>query len=863
MDTLVLTADIGFTEIECRNLLLKDIVFESKKVIREINLYNNEFDSLCFKEFPNLTSIISENNTTPAKMILNNLPNLIHLQSVQDKLISIDINNAPNLKYLYLEKNNIENIDINHLININMVYILETKLRKLKIDSLKKLHTLFCNLNKLDSLQVTDLPLITELDCSNNQISKLNLSNLPSITQLNCQHNNLETLIIKNCLNLQNLDCSNNLINNLIDSLPNLKNLKAFNNQLSKLTLGLYPNVNFVYCQNNKISDTLNLINHSKLILFDCSYNNINNINLLNLNLFRELRCGNNSIDKMYLEGIPNMNRIYCNNNSFKELTLHNLKLELLDISNNKDLKYLKLESLPKLKSIFNLNTPLEFVISKDQWVFENSTNLYNGAEPIYNPNLKYICCSDKNITAIKSKLNSLGIQNCEVNSYCTFTPGSIFYSLIGNTIFDVDNNGCDSNDVKIPNVKFTITGGTESGTLIANSSGSYFFPFQTGTHTIQPSLENQTHFTVNPTSYILSPPFSQNQYIQDFCFTPKDVISNIDLSISPKSPPARPGFNAQYSIVITNTGNQIENGIINFEFEVTKMDFVSSDLAPTNQSDESLSWNYIDLLPYETRKFNVEFRINSPFDNPPINAGDELVFSCNTTNHDFTLKQIVVGSYDPNDKTCLQGNAITPEMVGDYVHYMIRFENTGNYAAENIVVKDVIDTSKFDVSSLQITDSSHEAWARIKGNVVEFIFEKIELPFNDEENDGYITFKIKTKPNLDLGAELKNEANIYFDYNLPVLTNEAKTVVAIPDLIHDETETAHFEVFPNPTANTVGYLSSDLVYKAEVFSIDGRLLQSSLFPGNEIEVKHLPDGSYVLKIYTRNKVQVGRFVIE
>lgn len=97
---------------------------------------------------------------------------------------------------------------------------------------------------------------------------------------MNCQHNNLETLIIKNCLNLQNLDCSNNLINNLIDSLPNLKNLKAFNNQLSKLTLGLYPNVNFVYCQNNKISDTLNLINHSKLILFDCSYNNINNINL-------------------------------------------------------------------------------------------------------------------------------------------------------------------------------------------------------------------------------------------------------------------------------------------------------------------------------------------------------------------------------------------------------------------------------------------------------------------------------------------------------------------------------------------------------------------------------------------------------
>jgi transcriptional regulator with GAF, ATPase, and Fis domain len=45
------------------------------------------------------------------------------------------------------------------------------------------------------------------------------------------------------------------------------------------------------------------------------------------------------------------------------------------------------------------------------------------------------------------------------------------------------------------------------------------------------------------------------------------------------------------------------------------------------------------------------------------------------------TLNQTVVNSLDPNDKICLEGNKITPEMVGKYVHYSIHFENSGNFS--------------------------------------------------------------------------------------------------------------------------------------------------------------------------------------
>ncbi|KGO91091.1 DUF7619 domain-containing protein, partial [Flavobacterium enshiense] len=137
-----------------------------------------------------------------------------------------------------------------------------------------------------------------------------------------------------------------------------------------------------------------------------------------------------------------------------------------------------------------------------------------------------------------------------------------------------------------------------------------------------------------------------------------------------------------------------------------------------------------------------------------------------------FVFHQRVVNSYDPNDKTCIQGTTIAQSQVGKYVHYMIRFENTGTFPAQNIVVKDMIDTNKFDINSLVPLKGSHPFVTNItSGNKVEFIFENINLPFDDANNDGYVAFKIKTKPSLVVGNTFSNSASIYFDYNFPIVT--------------------------------------------------------------------------------------------
>jgi uncharacterized repeat protein (TIGR01451 family) len=197
--------------------------------------------------------------------------------------------------------------------------------------------------------------------------------------------------------------------------------------------------------------------------------------------------------------------------------------------------------------------------------------------------------------------------------------------------------------------------------------------------------------------------------------------------------------------------------------------------------------------------------------------------------------------------------------MVGEYVDYLIRFENTGNYAAENVVVKDIIDTKTFDVSSLQITDASHEVYTRIEGNKVEFIFENIQLPFDDANNDGYIAFKIKNLPSLVLGDSLKNLADIYFDYNFPIRTNEAQTTIALPSITKDfNTEV---NVYPNPVKDILYFETNENWSKAEIYDIAGRIIRYSILNGQSIDVSGLESGTYFVRLKDGEKVGLVRFV--
>jgi hypothetical protein len=95
-------------------------------------------------------------------------------------------------------------------------------------------------------------------------------------------------------------------------------------------------------------------------------------------------------------------------------------------------------------------------------------------------------------------------------------------------------------------------------------------------------------------------------------------------------------------------------------------------------------------------------------------------------------------------------------------------------------VLKDTL-SSKLDLNSLQITGSSHNFIANLNDNILTFRFEDILLVdsfTNFKGSCGFVSFKIKPLNSIVLGDSILNKAAIYFDFNAPIITNNAATYV-------------------------------------------------------------------------------------
>ncbi len=584
---------------------------------------------------------------------------------------------------------------------------------------------------------------------------------------------------------------------------------------------------------------------------------------------------GNNPVDKVIFGSSPG-NLMYSSTNSSFDLTnfggyqLLSLlsgartgrdNVRIIDCPN---LNFLSMKNGLNYRNI-NCNEPA----SGETWT-QSTLNL-----GIVNcPNLSFMCVDEGEQDHIQEKINSMGLQNqVQVNSYCSFVPGGTFYTINGNSKFDENSNGCDLTDAAIPNFKFSIANGTNTGEIISNTSGNYTMPLASGTYNITPLLENATYFNVSPATLTAVFPNDVSPFTQNFCITPNGIHNDLEIKVIPADN-ARPGFDSSYKISYKNKGTQSQSGTISFTFDDAVLDFVNANPTVSSQAINVLNWNFTDLQPFETREIVVTLNVNSPMEVPSVNGGDILNYSLSVnslltdetpTDNLFNLNQTVVNSFDPNDKTCLEGNTITPEMVGKEVHYLIRFENTGTANAENIVVKDMIDTTKFDINSLIPIDGSHPFVTKISNtNKVEFIFENINLPFDDANNDGYVAFKIKTKPTLVVGNSFSNTASIYFDYNFPIITNTATTTVALlanVDFVFED----YFKIYPNP-ANDVLNIESKKTIEVTSINIYNALGQIVLVIPNaqqtkSVDVSSLKSGNYFVKINSDKGSSSVKFV--
>lgn len=382
------------------------------------------------------------------------------------------------------------------------------------------------------------------------------------------------------------------------------------------------------------------------------------------------------------------------------------------------------------------------------------------------------------------------------------------------------------------------------------------------------PVLENSAYFNVAPaTSVVNFPAIDGSVQTVDFCLSANGVHPDVEILIVPVGA-ARPGFDAMHQIIYRNKGNQTVSGQITFQYDDNVLDFIQAGPSPDTQFIGNLGFNYSNLPPFGSRNIFITLNVNGPMEIPAVNIDDVLSFNAAivanvsdgpTVNNDARLNQVVVGSYDPNDKQCLDGTFINPSQIGDYLHYVIHFENTGTAAAENIVVKDVIDENKFEMASLQMLFASHEAVTKIKGNTAEFIFEGIHL---EAGAHGHVVFKIKTKSNLTVNSSVSNKADIFFDYNFPVVTEPAVTTFQV---LENEAfgKGLSIRVFPNPTRHTVRISAQDNIKSVAVYDVQGRLLQTNLANEREskVSLEYYANGTYFLKVDTVEGSQVQKII--
>ena len=172
-----------------------------------------------------------------------------------------------------------------------------------------------------------------------------------------------------------------------------------------------------------------------------------------------------------------------------------------------------------------------------------------------------------------------------------------------------------------------------------------------------------------------------------------------------------------------------------------------------------------------------------------------------------------------------------------------------------------------FDMNSLQLLYASHPVETKIDGNKVEFIFKNINLPpsiLDPIGGHGNVLFKIKTLPTLVVGDQIANIANIYFDYNAPIETNEARSTFATLNSLNFVKDQS-IAVAPNPAKNNVTVTAKNNIQSIQLFDVQGLILQTVLENRTKttIDISNKSNGIYFLKVTIEIGSSVEKLVKE
>ncbi len=458
-------------------------------------------------------------------------------------------------------------------------------------------------------------------------------------------------------------------------------------------------------------------------------------------------------------------------------------------------------------------------------------------------------------------------IQLCK-NEY-DFVEGKVFFDSNENKIFDNEEKGLSSQKVLLL---------PDSIVSLTDNNGNYFIRKNTESSELKIILNNDWKLTTDSILYNFT---YNNTDTTSFDFGIRGIkdttiFENFITSLDN----GRCGSIVPFYITYKNIGTSIGNGIITFYPDQKLKSIEGADpMYDSISSDTSaVYWNFNSLMPYNEK--NVKLYIKMP----DFNSMGDILKSISVIKIPYEVSEftdtssiIVRCSYDPNDKL-VYPEGISEEkytLISDYLNYTIRFQNTGNDTAYDVVIIDTL-CNNFDYNSFEVLSSSHNLKVSNNNGIIEFRFDNIMLAdsnISEPESHGFVKYKIKAKNGLSDNTVVENLAYIYFDYNPAVITNTTTNTLTYnlsKSIVEKVNLNSGAIVYPNPFNNKTSIKfenNNKDKYLLTVSDMTGKIIYTINTVNNIIvfEKGNLNSGMYFYNLYNTKKGNTlnGKLIIE
>lgn len=479
----------------------------------------------------------------------------------------------------------------------------------------------------------------------------------------------------------------------------------------------------------------------------------------------------------------------------------------------------------------------------------------------------------------------------CEVVVRGPLSPiiGSGKIHISGTVFFDENENGIqDGEEYGLPQQKLLIL--PDSVYAQTDNAGKYSFSCGEETvYQIIPQLSDNWKLTTETTSNGLKSGALPMTEVS----LGKTNVSGIDFGIKNIKDERKPEISIisldagrcfeDFPVILSfkNNGTMIESGYIQFDSNSGLVGKYTTTIEYDSISvnSQTLYWNVGNMRPFEQKKIRLNFSlplglIGDTLESVVSYKDSQSVLSSDTAN------VVVRCSYDPNDKTVFPMGVTDENLVlmNEPLSYTIRFQNTGNDYAKNVVVIDTL-SSALDLETFEVVAASHNLKTNYTSDgVVEFRFDNIMLldsTTNEPESHGFVKYRIKAKKDLPDNTVIENTAHIYFDYNPAVVTNTTMNTMTYTILKNEESTAievpykAMVKLYPNPIRDysvlEFDNAGNDL-FQLTISDVTGKVINTMQTSGNSFIVgKGLDKGVYLysLKNTQTNQVYRNSFIVE